>query len=170
MSLLLRARVAAILYFVALAAALSEELLLHGKPAAAVGLVALFCNTTVSALIFLIFRVVQRHVALLALILNLAGLACEAVHWQPHGIDLGLAFHGGYCVLIGFLIFESALLPQVFGVLMMFAGCAWLTYLSPPFANRISPYNLSLALLGEASLMIWLMAKGVILERWRAAS
>ena len=130
----------------------------------AVGLVALFCNTTVSALIYLIFRAVQKNVALVAVISNLAGLACEALHWQPHGIDLGLVFHGGYCVLIGYLLFESAFLPRVFGVLMMFAGCAWLTYLSAPFANRLSPYNLGVALLGEALLMIWLIAKGVILR------
>ena len=109
---LLRARAAAVLYFVALAAAMAEELLLRGKPAAAVGLVALFCNTTVSALIYLIFRAVQKNVALVAVISNLTGLTCEAFHWQPHGIDLGLVFHGGYCVLVGYLIFESHFCPE----------------------------------------------------------
>lgn len=164
------ARAAGVLYFVALAAAMSEELLLHGKVAAGVGLVALSCNMTVSVMMYLLIKPISKSLAVIAVLSNLAGLTCEAFHWQPHGTDLGLVFHGGYCILIGYLVFESDFLPRVFGVLMIFSGCAWLTYAYPPFANRLSPYNLGVALLGEASLMVWLIAKGVNAERWKMAS
>jgi hypothetical protein len=44
---------------------------------------------------------------------------------------------------------------------MAFAGLGWLTFLSPPFANHLSPYNLVLGFLAELSLMLWLLVMGV---------
>jgi hypothetical protein len=50
---------------------------------------------------------------------------------------------------------------------MAFAGLAWLTYLSPPLVNYLSPCNLTSGLAGEASLMLWLLAMGVNVQRIR---
>jgi hypothetical protein len=52
-------------------------------------------------------------------------------------------------------------------VLMAIAGLGWLTFLSPPLVNYLSPYNLALGLLGEASVFLWLLVMGVNLERWK---
>jgi hypothetical protein len=32
----------------------------------------------------------------------------------------------------------------------------WLTFLSPPLANSMSPYNLAPGILGEGALTLWL--------------
>ena len=97
-----------------------------------------------------VFKVEQlRALALLFLELNtLAGNIC-------------VVFFGVYCLLIGYLIFRSAFLPRFLGVLMALAGLGWLTFLSPPFANRLSPYNLILGFLAELLLMLWLLVMGV---------
>ena len=81
--------------------------------------------------------------------------------------NIGSAFFGFYCLLIGYLVFRSAFLPRILGVLMMFAGVSWLTFLYPPLANSLRPYNLAPAILGEGSLMLWLLALGVNVERWK---
>jgi hypothetical protein len=97
-----------------------------------------------------VFKVEQlRALALLFLELNtLAGNIC-------------VVFFGVYCLLIGYLIFRSAFLPRFLGVLMALAGLGWLTFLSPPFADRLSPYNLVLGFLAELLLMLWLLVMGV---------
>ena len=77
-----------------------------------------------------------------------------------------LVFFGFWCVLIGCLIFKSAFIPRVIGVLEALAGMCWLTFLWPPFAHYVSPYNQVLAGLGEMSLMAWLLVVGVNAERW----
>ena len=83
-----------------------------------------------------------------------------------------LVFFGFYCLLIGYLIFRSHFLSRIPGMLMAIAGLCWLTkgfatFLSPPLANYLSSYNLALGLLGEGSLTLWLLAKGVNVERWK---
>jgi hypothetical protein len=82
--------------------------------------------------------------------------------------NVGIVFAGVYCVLIGFLIFRSSFLPKSLGVLMAFAGLGWLTYFSPSLANRLAPLNsLVSGLIGEGSLMVWLMVKGATLRLHR---
>jgi hypothetical protein len=78
-----------------------------------------------------------------------------------------LVFFGCYCLLIGYLIFRSAFLPRFLGVLMAFAGLGWLSFLSPPFANYLSPYILVLGFLAELSLCLWLLVMGVNVQRWK---
>jgi hypothetical protein len=53
------------------------------------------------------------------------------------------------------------------GVLMALAGLGWLTFLAPPLANALSPYVLVLGFLAELSLMLWLLVKGVNVQRWK---
>jgi hypothetical protein len=50
---------------------------------------------------------------------------------------------------------------------MAFAGLGWLTYLSNPLVNYLSPYNLACGLLGEASGFLWLLVMGVNAQRWK---
>jgi hypothetical protein len=77
-----------------------------------------------------------------------------------------LVFFGLYCVLIGCLVFRSTFLPKIVGVLMACAGLGYLTFIYPPLAARLSPYNLAPAALGELSLMLWLLVMGVNVQRW----
>jgi hypothetical protein len=50
---------------------------------------------------------------------------------------------------------------------MALAGLGWLTFLSPPLANHLSPYNLVLGFLAELSLCLWLLVKGVNVQHWK---
>src|ERR1700693_1473063 len=93
-----------------------------------------------------VFNVEQlRALALLFLDLNTqAGYIC-------------VVFFGVYCLLIGYLIFRSAFLPRILGVLMALAGWGCLTFLCPPLANHLSPYNLVLGFVAELALCLWLL-------------
>jgi hypothetical protein len=48
-----------------------------------------------------------------------------------------------------FIASWSALLVTGLGVLMAFAGLVWLTFLSPPLANYLFPYNVTPASSGR---------------------
>jgi hypothetical protein len=78
-----------------------------------------------------------------------------------------VVFDGFSCLLIGYLIFSSSFLPRVLGVLMAVGGLGWLTFLSPPFARHLSPYNLAFGILGQESVMLWLLVMGVNAQRWK---
>ncbi len=82
-------------------------------------------------------------------------------------VNICFVFFGVYCLLIGYLIFRSAFLPRILGVLMAFAGLGWLTFLSPPLASYLSPYILVLGFLAELALMLWLLLMGVNVQRWK---
>jgi hypothetical protein len=82
--------------------------------------------------------------------------------------NIGSAFFGFYFLLIGYLVFRSAFLPRVLGVLMMFSGLGVLTLLYTPLASALRSYNLApLGILGEGSLTLWLLVMGVNVERWK---
>jgi hypothetical protein len=49
---------------------------------------------------------------------------------------------------------------------MAIGGLGWLTYMSPPLANHLSPYNLASGILGQESVMLWLLVMAVNEQRW----
>jgi hypothetical protein len=68
-----------------------------------------------------------------------------------------LVFFGFYCVLTGYLIWRSRLLPPWLGGLLAVSGLGWLTFLSPQFAHSLAPYHLVSGLVGEGALTLWLL-------------
>ena len=98
---------------------------------------------------------------------QLRALALMFLELNTQAANIDLVFFGVYCLLIGYLIFRSAFLPRILGVPMAFAGLGWLTFLSPPLANYLSPYILVLGFLAELSLMLWLLVMGVNVQRWK---
>jgi hypothetical protein len=50
---------------------------------------------------------------------------------------------------------------------MAVGGLGWLTYMSPPLVNYVSPFNLALGILGQESVMLWLLVMGVNAQRWK---
>ncbi len=79
---------------------------------------------------------------------------------------VGLVFFGLHCLTVGFLIVRSTFLPRFLGLFMLFAGIGWLTFLWPPFARLLAPYNMLPGALGELVLSLWLLVKGVHETRW----
>jgi hypothetical protein len=42
-----------------------------------------------------------------------------------------------------------------------------LTFISPPLAHHLSPFNIFPGLIGEGTLTVWLLAVGLNDQRWR---
>jgi len=104
---------------------------------------------------------------------QLYAMASLSVKSYAYGFGVALIFFGCVCLLLGYLIFKSGYLPRTVGVLMQLAGLSYLIdsfalILYPSFANRIFPLILVPAFIGESSLCLWLLVKGVNVERWKA--
>src|SRR4029077_14058580 len=98
---------------------------------------------------------------------QLRALASLFLELYGQGVSICFVFFGVYCLLIGYLIFKSSFLPRILGALMAFAGLGWLTFLFPPLADYLSPYNLVFGFLAELALMLWLLVMGVDVQRWK---
>ena len=91
---------------------------------------------------------------------------------HDYGSGVGLIFFGFECLVLGYLIFRSGYFPKILGVLMQIAGLSYLAnsfvlLLAPTFASKLTPTILLPAFIGEMSLCLRLLVKGVNLPRWR---
>lgn len=97
------------------------------------------------------------------------GLVTLYLDAHAYGYAIGLVFFGVYCGLIGYLILRSGYVPKVLGVLMMAAALGYLVdsfarTLMPNYAdyeNILGMVVLLPAFIGELSLSLWLLVKGV---------
>jgi hypothetical protein len=170
-----KARMAGVLFLFLVLTAAFTEFFARGKLSSAAdlaaGIIEVSCMIAVTLLFYDIFKPVNKRISLLAASCNFVALTVELLQFLPHGVNIGLGFHGVYWILIGYLMFNSTMLPRILGVLMAFAGLDWLTFLSPTLANFLSPYNLASALLVEGLVMLWLLVMGVnVSEAGREAS
>ena len=70
---------------------------------------------------------------------------------------------------LGYLIYKSGFLPKILGVLMVMAGVGYVTdflvfFLLPNLNWQVA----GLAFLGELPFPLWLLIKGVNVERWKS--
>lgn len=100
--------------------------------------------------------------------------ALTSLSLKSHGYGFGvsLLFFGCFCVVVGYLIFRSGYLPKTIGVLMQVAGVCYLTnsfalILSPGLSNRLFPAILVPSFIGELSLCLRLLVRGVNVKRWQ---
>ena len=103
---------------------------------------------------------------------QLYAMASLSLKSHGYGFSVSLLFFGCFCLIVGYLIFRSGYLPKTIGVLMQIAGLSYLTnsfalILAPAFANRLFPAILLPAFVGEASLCLWLLVKGVNVPKWQ---
>jgi hypothetical protein len=97
---------------------------------------------------------------------QLEALAFLCFRLQAQTFNISLVFFALFCLFIGYLIYRSTFLPRVLGVLLILAGFGWLTYLWPPFAATIARYTQPFGFLAELALMLWLLVKGIDVQRW----
>jgi len=102
---------------------------------------------------------------------QLYAMASLSLKSHSYGFGVSLIFFGCFCLVIGYLIFRSGYLPKTVGILMQITGVCYLTnsftlILAPRFANRVFLAIMVPAFVGEASLCLWLLVKGVNLEKW----
>ena len=166
-----RARITGVVYLLYFLTAVSAEVFVgRGRLVAydVVNIIAYTFYIAVTLLFYYMFKPVNRGLSLLAAFCSLAGCANDVLSLFNLGPDKisSLVFFGPYCVLIGYLIFRSTFLPRIVGVLMACAGLGWLVFLLP-LANHLSSYLKVLGFLAEASLMLWLIVKGVKVQRWK---
>ena len=97
---------------------------------------------------------------------QLATLSLLSLNIQSQGYAIGLVFFGFYCVLIGYAIFKTKAIPRIIGILYAIAGLCYLInsftmFLSKGFANPLFIYLAIPILIGELSLCLWLLIKGI---------
>ena len=90
---------------------------------------------------------------------------------HDYGFGIDLVFFGFACLVYGYLIFKSGYFPRTLGALMVIAGLSYLVnsftlILAPAYAGTIFVI-LVLALIGELSFSLWLIVKGVNVQRWK---
>jgi hypothetical protein len=166
-----KARMAGALFLLLVLTAACTEFFFHGRLSfgtdLAAGIIEVSCMIAVTLLFYDIFKPVNRRLSLLAASFNFVAVTLELFRFLPHGVNIGLGFHGFFWILVGYLIFRSTFLPRILGALMAIAGLCWLTFLSPPLADYLSRCSLAAALLVEGLAMLWLLVTGVDVQRWR---
>jgi hypothetical protein len=135
----------------------------------AVNLVATVCYVVVVRLFYVLFKPVNKGTSALAAVFGLAGCAAGALNLfdlYPPSLN-PLVFFGVYCSLIAHLIWKSTFLPKFLSLMMAMAGLAWLTFLWPSLARSLTPFNMLPGMIGEGTLTVWLLIKGVDERRWK---
>jgi uncharacterized protein DUF4386 len=102
---------------------------------------------------------------------QLHALAYLCLKLYDYGFATCLVFFGCCLSLYGYLIFRSGYFPKTLGVLLIVASLSYLTnsftlFLAPAYAAMIVPI-LVLAFIGETSLCLWLIVKGVNVPKWQ---
>lgn len=102
-------------------------------------------------------------------------LAYLSVKAHNYGFGIGLIFFGLECLIIGYLILKSDYLPGLLGILLQIAGVCYLInsfalILSPTLSNMLYPFILIPSFIGELSVCLWLLIKGVNVAKWEQAS
>lgn len=88
-----------------------------------------------------------------------------------YGYTICLIFFGVYCLMIGWLVWRSRLVPRWIGLLMALAGACYLVnslrvLLGIPLPGGLSPFLLLPGLIGEGAISLWLLFRGLDQERW----
>ncbi|HUR83461.1 MAG TPA: DUF4386 domain-containing protein [Thermoanaerobaculia bacterium] len=101
--------------------------------------------------------------------------AMTALAMKAHVLGFGIALllFGPYFLVMGYLILTSGYLPKAVGVLYQLAGLAYMfngfvLVLAPRFAGRAFMIMALPVFLGETSFAVWLLIKGVRVDRWRS--
>ena len=122
----------------------------------------------VTVLLYQLFKPVNRDLSLFAFCCGLAGVASgSALALDPspgltQGFYVAMSFFGFQVMTVGLLIMRSKLIPRFIGALLFLGG---LSYDIAAFASfvgvHLPPFVVPVAILGEGTLTVWLLVKGV---------
>lgn len=94
---------------------------------------------------------------------------------KSHEIGFGivLLLFGPFFLVSGYLIYKSTYFPRAVGILYQIGGVAYIVngfvlILAPGFAGQIFAVIVLPAFIGEASFCLWLLMRGVNMEKWEA--
>jgi len=102
---------------------------------------------------------------------QLDAMASLSIQAHTNGFGIALLFFGCFFPVAGYLIFQSGYFPKAIGILYVIPGLSYLTssfalILAPTFADQFYFVIAGPALIGEASLCLWLIVKGVNVPQW----
>ncbi|MFN8547879.1 MAG: DUF4386 domain-containing protein [Candidatus Eisenbacteria bacterium] len=102
-----------------------------------------------------------------------AALSYLAIRARNLGFGISLLFFGLVFPIRGYLILRSAFLPRLLGILVAIAGVGYVVngfalVLAPRIAGQVFNFVAAPILLGEGSLCLWLLLRGVDVDRWEA--
>ena len=97
---------------------------------------------------------------------QLQALALVLLDLHSEGLDVASIFWGLWLFPLAILVYRSGFIPRILGVLLAVNGFAYLvislvSLLLPSYATAVSQVLFLPEALGELSMMIWLLAKGV---------
>jgi hypothetical protein len=103
---------------------------------------------------------------------QLEALSQVALRLAGQGSQIGMVFFGCQCFLVGCLIVRSSLVPRIIGAVLAVGGFSYVAnalafFVSPAVGAQLSPFVMPAVFLGEGSLSLWLLARGVNTARWQ---
>ena len=105
---------------------------------------------------------------------QLQSLVLLLVKLYGFGANISLIFFSGiYLMLVGALVFTSRFLPAVLGALLAIAGVCYLvggvsSFLDPALARAFGDLIYLPGGVGEGSITLWLIIRGLNPRRWEA--
>ena len=96
---------------------------------------------------------------------QLQSLAMFFLYLYKNGFMIAQFFYAAWLFPLGYLVFKSGYLPKILGIILMIECIAWLMYpfqffLFPAY-EVISYLSFAVGFIGEFSLALWLLIKGV---------
>jgi hypothetical protein len=103
---------------------------------------------------------------------QLQGAAYLSLQLFNYGYMIALSFFGGFCLLMGYLIWRSTFFPRFVAPLLAIEGALYLTnsfahFIAPAVGDRVFPF-LAVSGIAEISFCLCLLIYGVNLPRWNA--
>ena len=106
-----KARMAGVLFLFLVLTSAFTEFVARGRLSlathVAAGVIEVSCMIAVTLLFYDIFKPVDRRLSLLAASFNVVAVTLELLQFLPHGVNIGLGFHGFYWILIGYGILRG---------------------------------------------------------------
>jgi hypothetical protein len=103
--------------------------------------------------------------------------ALGLLYLEAHGIgySIGLVFFGFSILISGYLIYRSGYIPKILGILLVIAGIGYLVdsfakFILPNYASYEAIFSLVVfapAVIAELALALWLLIKGVNVDKWK---
>lgn len=158
------ARLAGVLYLFSIVFGLAAMILIRRKMPVRGDQVNLIAGVLYSGMTLLLSHLlwpVNKWISAVAAMVSLMGCWLPQFSWYNSAhIDNNL-FFGLYCLLTGYLVWRSRFFPKTVGAFMAFAGVCWLITTWPALVHATSPFPGIAGLLGEGTLMGYLIVKGV---------
>ncbi len=98
---------------------------------------------------------------------QLQALTLLLLNVNSQAAGMALSFFGVSTFLHGYLIVNSTFMPRILGIISMIGGLGWATFIYPPLGNQLFLFILLIGLVGGVSQIMWLLIKGVNVEKWQ---